>query len=96
VRGDYERAETLHKQSLSVSEDLGDKLVASDSLEGLACTAGAKGYAERMARLFGAAKALREAVGYQQVPGERALCEPYLEAALPIGRSSLGEGVHRG
>ena len=42
---------------------------------------GSRGEAERAARLFGAAGALREAVGYQQAPRERALREPYLAAA---------------
>ena len=37
--------------------------------------------AEQAARLFGAAEALREAVGYQHSPEEDALREPYLAAA---------------
>jgi DNA-binding NarL/FixJ family response regulator len=53
----------------------------------LACTVGTKGEAERAAKLFGAAQALREAVGYQQPPSERAVQEPYLVAA----RSRLEE-----
>jgi hypothetical protein len=60
---------------------LGDRLIASESLEGLACSAGVRGEAKRAARLFGAAEALREMVGYQQVPREGALREPYLKAA---------------
>jgi predicted ATPase/class 3 adenylate cyclase len=84
LRGDYERAETLHKQSLRVSQDLGDKMVASDSLEGLACTAGAQGEAERSAILFGAAAGLREAEGYQQAPRDHSLREPYLAAARSL------------
>jgi predicted ATPase/class 3 adenylate cyclase len=81
LRGDYEQAENLHKQSLRVSQDLGDKLIASESLEGLACTAGAQGEAERSAILFGAAAGLREAEGYQQAPRDHSLREPYLAAA---------------
>jgi predicted ATPase/class 3 adenylate cyclase len=84
LRGDYERAETLHKQSLTVSQDLGDKLIASESLEGLACTAGAQGEAERSAILFGAAAGLREAEGYQQAPRDLSLREPYLAAARSL------------
>jgi DNA-binding CsgD family transcriptional regulator len=56
-------------------------MIASESLEGLACIAGAYGEAERAARLFGAAEALREAVGavaYQHTPEEDAWREPYL------------------
>src|SRR5215213_4281622 len=89
LRGDYERAETLHKQSLRVSQDLGDKLIASESLEGLACTAGAQGEADRSAILFGAAEGLREAEGYQQAPRDHSLREPYLAAA----RSLVGEAA---
>ena len=89
LRGDYERAETLHKQSLKVSQDLGDMLIASESLEGLACTAGAQGEAERSAILFGAAERLREAEGYQQAPRDHSLREPYLAAA----RSLVDEAV---
>jgi len=84
LRGDYEQAETLHKQSLRVSQDLGDKLIASECLEGLACTAGAKGEAERSAMLFGAATGLREAEGYQQAPRDHSLREPYLTAARSL------------
>jgi tetratricopeptide (TPR) repeat protein len=84
LRGDYEQAETLHKQSLGVSQDLGDKLIASESLEGLACTAEAQGEAERSAILFGAAERLREAEGYQQAPRDHSLREPYLADARSL------------
>jgi tetratricopeptide (TPR) repeat protein len=81
VRGDHQRAEALHEESLVLCRELGDKLIGSESIEGLACSAAAQGEAERAAKLFGAAQALREAVGYQQVPRERSLREPYLTAA---------------
>jgi DNA-binding NarL/FixJ family response regulator len=61
--------------------ELGDQLVASESMEGLACAAGIRGEAERAARMFGAAQALRETVGYERAPREQALREPYLAAA---------------
>ena len=51
--------------------------------------AAAGGEAERAARLFGAAEALREAVGYQHLPEEEALREPYFAAA----RSQLKEAM---
>jgi tetratricopeptide (TPR) repeat protein len=62
--GDHERAKAAYEESLVVCKELGDKMVASESLEGLACVAGTRGEAEQAARLFGAAEALREAVGY--------------------------------
>jgi DNA-binding CsgD family transcriptional regulator len=87
LRGDQERAKTWYEEHLRLSQELGNKLIATESLEGLACAVGTKGEAERAAKLFGAAQALREAVGYQQPPSERAVQEPYLAAA----RSRLEE-----
>jgi DNA-binding CsgD family transcriptional regulator len=87
LRGDHERAKAAYEESLVVCKELGDKMVASESLGGLACVAVARGEAEQAARLFGAAEALREAVGYQHTPEEDALREPYLVAS----RSGLEE-----
>jgi hypothetical protein len=83
MRGDQHQAEGLHRESLALGRQLGDKLVAAEALEGLACSASARGEAERVAKLFGAAEALREAVGYRQEPREHALREPCLAAARP-------------
>jgi predicted ATPase/DNA-binding CsgD family transcriptional regulator len=85
--GDQPQAKTWHEENLRLSQKLGNKLIAAESLEGLACAVGTKGEAERAAKLFGAAQALREAIGYPQPPGERAVQEPYLVAA----RSRLEE-----
>jgi non-specific serine/threonine protein kinase len=81
LQDDLGRATTFHKDSLSLCRELGDKLIGSESLEGLACAAALRKEGERSARLFGAAHALREDVGYRQGPSERALREPYLAAA---------------
>jgi predicted ATPase len=76
LREDHARAGGRFVQSLELYEELGDSTIAAESLQGLACAAGAGGEAERSARLFGAADAL----GYQHTPAERALREPYLAA----------------
>jgi predicted ATPase/DNA-binding SARP family transcriptional activator/DNA-binding CsgD family transcriptional regulator len=89
LQGDYERARTSYRESLMLCKELGEKMIAAESLEGLACVVGSKGEAERAARLFGAAEALREAVGYQHAPEEGALREPYLATT----RSRLDERV---
>jgi tetratricopeptide (TPR) repeat protein len=81
LRGEQEKARALHEESLVLCRDLGDEIIASESLEGLACSAVARGEDEHATRLFGAAEALREAVGYHQTPRERSLREPYLTAA---------------
>jgi predicted ATPase/class 3 adenylate cyclase len=87
LQGDYDRARTFYQESLTLCKELGDAMIASESLEGMACIAAAEGEAEQAARLFGAAQALREAVGGQHEPEEDAWREPYLAAA----RSRLGE-----
>jgi DNA-binding CsgD family transcriptional regulator len=89
LRGDIERAKALHKESLALCREVDDKRLASDRLERLACVAGAGGEAERAARLFGAAGALREAIGVPPDPPMRKLEEPYLLGA----RSKLEEGA---
>jgi ATP/maltotriose-dependent transcriptional regulator MalT len=86
-RGDYKRAKELSEESLTLSKELGERLTASDGLEGLACVIAAEGASEQAARLFGAALALREAIGYQNTLEEDAWREPYLATA----RSLLGE-----
>jgi DNA-binding NarL/FixJ family response regulator len=57
----------------------------------LACVAGVRGEAERAAKLFGVAEALREAVGSQHMPEEDAWREPYLAAS----RARLDEASWR-
>jgi tetratricopeptide (TPR) repeat protein len=88
-QGHYRRAEDLHEENLVLCRELGDRLIASESMEGLACVAGATGEGERAAKLFGAAQTQREAVGYVHAPREHALREPYLAAA----RSRVGDAV---
>ena len=79
--GDLQQAKALYKESLTLCRELGAKAGAADSLEWLACVSGAEGEALRAARLFGAAEALREALGIRMSPDERTLEEPYLLAA---------------
>jgi predicted ATPase/class 3 adenylate cyclase len=86
-RGDREQARAAYEEGLALCTELGDKMVAWAYLDGLACVAGTEGGAERAARLFGAAEALREAVGWPLNPEEEALREPFLDAA----RSKLDE-----
>ena len=81
LQGDHERAKALHEESLALCREWENRLVAAESIEGLACVGGAGGQAERASRLFGAARALREAIGYRQTPEERALREPYIATA---------------
>jgi predicted ATPase/DNA-binding SARP family transcriptional activator/DNA-binding CsgD family transcriptional regulator/Tfp pilus assembly protein PilF len=77
LRGDYERAEAYLIESLYLCRELGVKLIAAENIDSLACVASVSGEARRAARLFGAARALHEAVGYHHTPAERAIREPY-------------------
>ena len=87
--GEPERARAVLAESLTLSRALGDKGTLLMSLEGLACVAGAEGEGLRAGRLFGAAEALMEEIGYRLVPQERAVLEPYRAS----GRSQLGEAA---
>jgi DNA-binding NarL/FixJ family response regulator len=90
--GDHERARTSYAESLTVSSELGDKMNAAASLEGVACLCAAEGEPLRAARLFGAAQALFEAVGavaFELSSEEEAWREPYRATA----RSQLGEAA---
>ena len=89
ARGDPERAENRFEECLLLCKDLNNRISATLSLEGLACATGARGEYERSARLLGAAEALREGVGYEKGPADRALQDPYL---LPV-RAELDEAA---
>ena len=91
LQSDNERARISYRESLTLCKELGNKLDASEGLEGLACVSAAEGATERAARLFGAGEALREAVGFAQLPAEAALREPYLATV----RSQLDEASWR-
>jgi hypothetical protein len=54
------RAADLYRESLSLAWETGLNPLVQRTLEGFACVAGAKGDAERAARLWGAAQALHE------------------------------------
>jgi predicted ATPase/Tfp pilus assembly protein PilF len=81
LRGDGEKAEILYQESLALCRELGNKLVAAESLQGLACVAGKRNETERSARLFGAADSLFRARNIVHLPAEQELREPYLTDA---------------
>ena len=81
IGGDHQKAEVLLEESLILCGELGDTLGGAESLEGLACATVAREKAGRVARLFGAAQALRETAGYQLASRARSLRETYLAAA---------------
>ena len=90
--GDPERARALYAESMRMCLELGDTLAAPVTLLGLAYA----GSGRAAARLFGACEALREVMGTPPEPGESALQEPYLSAALPAGRGRVAGGLGGG
>jgi tetratricopeptide (TPR) repeat protein len=87
-RGDLERARTLLEESLVLLGEMGAKAGIAESLESLAGLAGALGDYGRAARLWGAADALRYAIGAPWLPLERRLHEPYLDAIRSRGEKA--------
>jgi len=89
LKGDLNRAKALIEESLTNNLELGVKTEIAEGLEGLAGVMGALGADLRAARLWGAASALREAIGVAWGLAERMVHEPMLAAA----RARLDEAV---
>ena len=85
-RGDFGRAATLFAESLNLHWEDGDKVRIAGCLNGLAIVAALSRQSVRAARLFGAAEALREAIG---APVPRHLGQ--YARALRMARQALGE-----
>ena len=88
-QGDVAAARALYAESLTIRRELWDRLGIAECLEGFAGLAGAQGQPRRVARLFGAAEGLREAIGVTLPPSVRADYDSTVAAA----RASLGEAA---
>jgi hypothetical protein len=94
-RGDHDRAGTLFKEGITLSEQIGDRANIADCLEGLAVVAEAQTQAKRCARLIGAAERLHEAVGVPVYVYHEPHSSLY-ERTVATVRSQLGdEGFER-
>ena len=78
---------TLLRESLSLAQEIGDKVTIAYGLEGMASVACGRGQPERAARLCGAAAALRDTSAATRAPSERASYESTIAAA----RTALGD-----
>jgi predicted ATPase/class 3 adenylate cyclase len=87
LRGEYGRAAALSSESLALSRELLDHVGVTVCLDTLAAVSGEQGDVSRAARLWGAAEALREAIGIPQPPDDKEVLDPFLKAA----RSRLDE-----
>jgi non-specific serine/threonine protein kinase len=107
-RGDTRRALRLFRESLKMFRDQGDQRGMADCLDGVAGALAAMDRSQRAAELFGAAEALREAIGATIWPAnaadrDRALAlirkedgEAEITAAWTAGRSCPWERVVAG
>jgi predicted ATPase/DNA-binding SARP family transcriptional activator/DNA-binding CsgD family transcriptional regulator len=81
LQENYGRAQTLCKESLELSRQSGMVHVIAYALHTSAAYAGSRGQPVHSARLWGAAEALREAIGTALSPMEHLVYEPYIAAA---------------
>ncbi len=63
ARRDYQAAREFHRRSLTLAVSVGEERAIAECLEELAAVESAAGRHDRAARLFGAARRIREAVG---------------------------------
>jgi ATP/maltotriose-dependent transcriptional regulator MalT len=89
VQGNYAAARALYEQSLLILKEADEQWDIAYNLEGLASVVAAQGDPEWAVRLWGMAKALREAMGAPIPPVYRADYDRSVAAA----RAQLGEQV---
>jgi predicted ATPase len=77
LQGHWQRAAALHRESLSLSKELKHQLGIVEALDGIAEVATALEQWSRAARLYGAAKAIRHAIGAPIPPVSRPIYEAY-------------------
>jgi predicted ATPase/class 3 adenylate cyclase len=97
LQDDLCRAADLYRESLSLSWDTGLTPLVQSVLEGFACTAGAKGEAERAVRLWGAAQSLHETKGIPRDDDFLAEADARISAVrLGMGEETWKEAWRKG
>jgi predicted ATPase/DNA-binding CsgD family transcriptional regulator len=96
-RGEYVAALALEREALALRRDAGNKRGIALSLEGLAWLATSRRRPERAARLFGAAEALREAMGarlppFRQDDHDRSLAAARAQLGAPAFAAAWAAG----
>jgi hypothetical protein len=96
-RGDLATAFALQRQALALAWERADPRCVADTLEYLVNVVGAGGHGEQAARLLGAARALREAIGAPGPSVERAMTEQAVgEARRALGEEAWAEAFAAG
>ena len=87
-RGEYASAFSILTETMGMLQEMGMKEEIAECLEEFAGLASKQGQAEKAARIFGAAEALREKVNANLAPAERTENE---RTYITPARSALGE-----
>jgi predicted ATPase/DNA-binding CsgD family transcriptional regulator len=83
--GRYEDARRYHSECLAVAQELGDKVNTADALDGFTRLSVAAGHPEQALVLAGAARAIRDRIGYETPkPWRRRL-----QGSIDAGRAAL-------
>jgi predicted ATPase/class 3 adenylate cyclase len=88
---DREDAALRYRHALALAREAGAKPTIAEAVYGLAAVAAIDGDAERSARLWGAADAIKQSTGSPLSTDEQSIIERYLESA----RSAAAGDVHR-
>jgi len=88
LQGDAHEAQRYYRESLVVSQEIGEKRVIAYSLEGFAKVAARYGNAAQAAHLLGAAEVLRQAIGAPLSATERS----ELDQDVTVTRERLDAG----
>lgn len=85
--GDAEKAEIQFTQSIKIAKDLGSIRAVADCLDGFGFAATVSKNFEKSAKLFGAAEALRESVGFEIQSVDKIFRDHFIE----ITKNSIGD-----
>ena len=85
--GETASALALHRDSLAIRHELGDRWGIAMSLEGLASVVSASEAPEIAARIWGAAESLRKEIGTPLPPSER----PRFDQMVAATRAAMGD-----
>ena len=97
AQGNLQEAQSLMAESLRVCREVWDRRGIARCLEGLSSLAAASGKPAQAARLFGAAEALRTAIGTPILPGEQQLYEGALSTAShELGLDHFARAIEQG
>ncbi len=97
MEGDADTAREQFTESLSIAKDLGSIRAVADCLDGFASLSAMNEEFEKAAKLFGAADALRESVGFEIQTADRIFRDHFIEKAEEaIGENSFVEYEDQG